>query len=360
MQQKIIEDVTGLRAALHEIPEPAFKEEKTRETLKGFLKKLEGIDLVDRGEWFYAVYHGKRRDDAIAFRADFDALEGKDGVCGHFCGHDGHASILAGFAEYVGLVRPERTVYFIFQPAEEIGKGAVLARKLLEEEKISEIYGFHNIPGYPLNSVLILKDTFACASTGLEITITGTPSHAAYPEAGKNPAEVIARLILLKDEILKENYQGLVLATVIGAEIGSKAYGVSASTGTLRLTVRAAVQEDFDRLIRRFEERAESLAKEKEMTCSITRIEEFPATVNHGENIEKLIRAAEQTGKQVIFPPEPFRWSEDFGYYLMDHKGAFFGIGDGEGYPQLHTEGFVFPDAIMETVLDLYAKLIEG
>ena len=39
------------------------------------------------------------------------------------------------------------------------------------------------------------------------------------------------------------------------------------------------------------------------------------------------------------------RWSEDFGYYLQDTKGAFFGIGDGEEHAQLHTEHFEFPDA---------------
>jgi metal-dependent amidase/aminoacylase/carboxypeptidase family protein len=52
------------------------------------------------------------------------------------------------------------------------------------------------------------------------------------------------------------------------------------------------------------------------------------------------------------------RWSEDFGYYLREIRGAFFGIGDGTDYPQLHTEDFQFPDAIIPAVLKVYNGLL--
>ena len=37
---------------------------------------------------------------------------------------------------------------------------------------------------------------------------------------------------------------------------------------------------------------------------------------------------------------EPLRWSEDFGHYAKKARGFFFGIGDGEYYPALHTQGY--------------------
>ena len=52
------------------------------------------------------------------------------------------------------------------------------------------------------------------------------------------------------------------------------------------------------------------------------------------------------------------RWSEDFGYYLQDTKGAFFGIGDGEEHAQLHTEHFEFPDSILPAAVALFEKLL--
>lgn len=89
--------------------------------------------------------------------------------------------------------------------------------------------------------MLTIDGTFACASTGLEIHMIGTASHAAYPEAGKNPGPALARL-LLEIEKLTEEYnlsRGFVRMTLIGMDIGSANYGVAASEGTLRMTVRA-------------------------------------------------------------------------------------------------------------------------
>ena len=235
----------------------------------------------------------------------------------------------------------------------------MLCRDIIKEKNIQEIYGFHNIPGFEQNSVLLLPGTFACASTGMEITITGTPSHAAYPEAGKNPAGVIASLIQFKDILLqKDCYNGMVLGTVIGVAVGSEAYGVSAGKGTLRLTVRAEKEEDFQSIISAFQTQAEELSRRNGMKCMIRFIEPFPSTENDRDCIEKIRRAALENHKKIIIPPEPFRWSEDFGYYLQETRGAFFGIGAGENHPQLHTEDYSFPDEIMETVLDLYCALI--
>ena len=51
------------------------------------------------------------------------------------------------------------------------------------------------------------------------------------------------------------------------------------------------------------------------------------------------------------------RWSEDFGWYLMKTRGAFFGVGDGENYAQLHTKEYEFPDEIMKNSVRLFASL---
>lgn len=42
---------------------------------------------------------------------------------------------------------------------------------------------------------------------------------------------------------------------------------------------------------------------------------------------------------------------------MQETKGAFFGIGDGEDYAQLHTEHFEFPDSILETAVTMFAGL---
>lgn len=54
---------------------------------------------------------------------------------------------------------------------------------------------------------------------------------------------------------------------------------------------------------------------------------------------------------------KPMRWSEDFGWYLMKPRGAFFGVGDGENYAQLHTKEYEFQDEIMKNCVRLFASL---
>lgn len=386
---QIEEEVRELRQMLHQIPEFSMQEKKTKEFLMGYLQRETDLEIVDCGPWFYAKTRVSNEivTEYLAFRADFDAVAGADGKPGHYCGHDGHSAILAGFAKWVSerlnaghKIQP---MLFLFQPAEETGEGAALCREIFEKERIRDIYGFHNIPGFPLGSILIQPGTFACASTGLEIRVKGTPSHAAYPEAGRNPAEVIAKLILYKEEILEslhreqfveskvpdsaddflgeENHQKnaapIILATVIGVDLGSSSYGVSASEGVLRLTLRAEREQDFQHLVAAFSNKALELAEGTGMECEIRHIEPFPATENHPSCVEHLKQSVEKAGLQWMIPEEPFRWSEDFGAYLQVGKGAMFGVGDGEEWPQLHTVGYEFPDSIIHTVLCMYAAI---
>lgn len=42
-----------------------------------------------------------------------------------------------------------RSVFLLFQGAEETGAGAALCCELFDREKVGEIYGAHNLPGFP-------------------------------------------------------------------------------------------------------------------------------------------------------------------------------------------------------------------
>jgi amidohydrolase len=390
IDKQIIEQIMELRKQLHRIPEHSMQEVKTKQLLMDFLKSHTALEIVDCGAWFYAVKRAYDRvttendktfhvsevaaeipeqipeqmeeyKQPIAFRADMDAVCGKDGKPGHFCGHDGHSSVLCGLGLYLDSRKDPlaQDVYLIFQPAEEIGKGAELCRSLIKEKHIGEIYGFHNIPGKPLGTVLVKDGTFACASTGLEIHMTGTPSHAAYPEAGRNPGYALAGLLLQIEELTKQfnETKGFVRMTLIGMKLGSENYGVAASDGYLRLTVRSEGEQVFREYLAEIRKLAEVMAQKEALELSIKEIERFPSTDNHAEQVQKIRACAASHQIPYIELPEPMRWSEDFGWYLQETKGAFFGIGDGEDYAQLHTEHFEFPDSILETAVTMFAGL---
>lgn len=350
-----------LRKMLHGIPERSMQEVRTKKTLMQFLQENTDVEVVDRGQWFYAVKKAENPvRPSIAFRADMDgvSLDGK--TVGHVCGHDGHSTILALLAKKLTGKKVNRNVYLIFQPGEETGEGGSICSTLISEKGIQEIYGLHNIPGQPKGAVLLRKGTFACASTGLQIHMKGTPTHAAYPENGRNPSMTLAHLLLAVEK-LTENFvnQGKVVRmTVIGVEIGSKSYGMSASEGEVRFTVRAEREEEFEEYLTEIRRTAERMAREGKFKLDMKEIERFPATENHDDAVEKVRCMAGKLGKKVLDLQEPMRWSEDFGYYLRECEGAFFGIGDGEDYPQLHTAEYEFPDEITEGAAEMFLALI--
>lgn len=350
-------DILELRKTLHDLPEKSFAEVKTRECLENWLRENTDFTVIDCENWFYAVKKGGNRP-AMAFRADMDAVCGSDNKAGHYCGHDGHCAILAGLAQQLSKQTLPGDVYLLFQPAEEIGKGALVCRPLLKEKHITEIFGMHNIPGWKKGTVLLRTGAFACGSTGLRIRLTGTVSHAAYPERGKNPGIALADILLFADSRAKEiRKQDFLMMTVIGADIGSSAYGVSAGDGEIRMTVRAEREEVFRAFLQELKAKAKACAKEGGFYLDWEEIEYFPATENHKASVERVRQAALLEGLQIEELKEPMRWSEDFGYYLQDISGAFLGIGDGETYPQLHTSEFSFPDEILDTAVGLFARL---
>ena len=71
--------------------------------------------------------------------------------------------------------------------------------------------------------------------------------------------------------------------------------------------------------------------------------------------VENLLRRA---GLPVRMLDEPMRWSEDFGWMLKRAPGLYFGIGDGEDWPGLHTEGFCFDDGIIPAALAALEALL--
>ncbi|HPG33220.1 MAG TPA: hypothetical protein PLM34_05160, partial [Lentimicrobium sp.] len=55
----------------------------------------------------------------------------------------------------------------------------------------------------------------------------------------------------------------------------------------------------------------------------------------------------------------PFRWSEDFGHFTQNFRGALFGVGAGQAHPQLHHPDYDFPDEIIITGTRMFYSLIQ-
>lgn len=372
MNQENRRKITQLRHQLHKYPELSMQEYRTKDTLINFIKKETDLEVEDRGHWFYACYHcGIPGAESIAFRADFDAIAipeendlpycSRNPGVSHRCGHDGHSAVLAGLALEVAQYGADKDVYFIFQHAEETGGGGEECAKLIPEKGISKVFAFHNMSGYPERCVAVREGTAQCASKGLTVYLTGTPAHASQPEDGKNPSAACAELVLEinRAAACKEDYEGLIMATIVQVLSGQKNFGIAASKGEVSVTLRADYEKDMEKLEGRIRRKAEELAARDGLTVDYGESDIFPETVNDSVCLEMVRCAGKACGMTVVDMEVPFRASEDFGYYLKQCPGAIFYIGNGEEYPQLHTDSYDFNDQILESAVVLFKKILE-
>lgn len=349
-----------LRALLHGTPEASGCETKTKRTLMDFLSANSDLELVDCGKWFYAA-HRENTGEGMAFRADMDAVPGADGKPWHGCGHDGHSSVMAALAASVSGRKLGKNLFFFFQHAEETGTGGAECCALFDRERVGSIFGFHNCPGFETGRVLLLPDTFACASKGLILRFEGSQSHAAHPEKGRNPIFPMAAFFARWAELTEPTrYEGMVLATPVGLRAGARAFGVAAGDGEIDLTLRAWRDADLAKLTQKAVALANELAAETGVSVLTQEQDVFPATRNAPELYPLVQGAARRAGLDVEIPPEPFRWSEDFGHYGKRCRAFFCGIGAGKDAADLHTKDYRWNDAVSEAALRLFSELIES
>jgi len=362
-----------LRQKIHQNPELSGQEQQTREILRKFLGSMNVDEVLELGVTGIAfIYHGASEGKCIVFRAELDALpiqevseldykSGNKGVS-HACGHDGHMAILAGLAGKIVKNPPKSgRVILLFQPAEETGQGA---REIMENPRFRElnpdyVFALHNIPGIPLHEVIIREGPFAAASSGMVITLMGKSSHAGEPEQGINPDRAISKIIKAVHALneKKSTFSDVAFATVIHLILGEIAFGTSPGYGEVRLTLRAYENRDLELLSSMLESLVSAIAAEEQLEHTISYAEEFPATVNYPDCVAMVDEAARGAGFPVRTRKEPFRWSEDFGYYTMEYPGGFFGLGSGPDHPALHHPDYNFPDELIATGIDLFYQI---
>lgn len=364
-----------IRHELHKKPELSKKEVETAKFIVGVLESIGNCSITSSigGTGILATISGAEDGPTSIFRAELDALpitesNSHDHVSQnigrmHACGHDGHMTCLLSLANELKLSPPKRgKVILLFQPAEEIGEGAIAmvedSSNILNDIHPQFIFGFHNIPGYTKGQILVREGTFACASTGVEISIIGKPSHAAYPENGVSPDITIAEFLLALKEIPNHYPDYLAMSTVCYINAGEEAYGTAAGQAKMCITLRSDNQDVFVSMKQHVQNTISEITKKHNLDFQLKWIEPFSATVNSVDGVSKIKTAANEFGYSIKELEEPMRWSEDFGIFTEKWHGAFFGIGSGIDSPQLHNNDFDFPDDIIPIATNVYTSLV--
>jgi amidohydrolase len=373
MDSTSIKHLTAFRKTLHQYPELSGEENETAQRVLDFFEPLKPDKTIKGlgGTGLAFLFNGKEEGPVSLFRCELDALpiveendidhastiKGKS----HVCGHDGHMAIISGLGMELSKNRPQKgRVVLLFQPAEETGEGA---KAIIDDPKFNEIspdyaFALHNLPTYEFKQIIIKKGPFAAASSGMIIQFRGRNSHSAHPEAGKSPAEAMAKTIVALEK-LPDAMKKFTLITVIHAQLGEIAFGTTPGVATVRATLRAFENETRDLLVTYAEKLCMRIAKEYGLEVSFDYTEVFAATHNDPDAWELGNQAAKNLGLKTKHIRIPFRWSEDFGLFSSHTKTLLFGLGSGKKQPQLHEPNFDFPDGLISTGVGMFKEILK-
>ncbi|WEM44978.1 amidohydrolase (plasmid) [Photobacterium sp. DA100] len=370
-------DPVAFRRCLHQYPELSHCEHRTAEMIN---QQLRQFGLTPRtglgGHGTVVEFDSGKPGKTSLFRADFDALPIQEqadrpyasrqaGVM-HACGHDGHTASLMAVAKHLSEHPPQSgRVLLLFQPAEETGAGAaaMLQDPWLAEQHIDSVFAYHNLPGYPLNTVLIKPNSFACASTGVTIELFGKTSHAAKPEDGLPPTAAMINTIELIQRLPLQFPEVFALTTVVHASLGETtngeaAFGTAPGYAKVLATLRSDDSQTLVAMKSLIEQQISALCATEQLRSEISWQEWFNAAVNSQQHCQQVIEQARSLDLPVERLKEPMRWSEDMAEFLAQWPGALFCLGSGEHHPQLHNPDYDFPDTLIDTACNLFRALI--
>lgn len=355
-------EMTAWRRDLHAHPEFGFEEKRTAAFVAAKLREF-GLDDVAEGVGGTGVVGTLKRgcgNRAIALRADMDALRiseqssatyrsGNPGVM-HACGHDGHTAMLLGAAKLLAREGGfDGTVRFIFQPAEEWGRGAqaMLDDGLMQRFPFDEIFGLHNMPGLPIGHFETRAGPVMSAEDNFEIVLKGLGGHAARPHSGNETLVAACALVINLQTIVSRRLSPADIAVVSVTELitdGTRNAlpGLARILGDAR-SFRPEVSAQIERQMRII---AEGTAAAYNVTAEVNYTREFVPLHNDAELVEAAFAAAKSVfdSGNIAVAREPMTASEDFARFLDHVPGCFVFLGNGEASAPLHNSSYDFND----------------
>ena len=373
------QQLTQWRHHLHRNPETGFNESRTSDYIATILGAM-GLE-VHRGiggTGLVASLKLGNGKSSIGLRADMDALAITEAAddrlhkslfpgCMHACGHDGHMAMVLGAARLLlerrnfnGVVR------FIFQPAEEHGRGAIAMMKdgLFERFPVDEIYGVHNMPGMPAGHIATRSGPIMASEDNFVIRIAGRGGHAARPHMAVDLLLVGAQIVVALQTVVARSVDPAESAVVSCTEfITDGIRNVLPSHVTIQGDTRSYSPEIQVLLERRMREICKGVCDAHGAVCEVEYTHEFAPTVNSPNCVEVALKAAcavvgaEKVKSQVA----PMMISEDFGAFLKVVPGAFVFLGNGDngsvGDVPLHNAGYDFNDSVLSIGARYFAEI---
>ncbi|MCX8957348.1 amidohydrolase [Erwinia psidii] len=347
-------------ACLHDIPELGFQEFKTSAYISQQLKNsgYQVQERVNDTTGIVAILDSGAPGPTLALRADMDALGhviNGESCARHTCGHDAHASVVLTAAQELiaeGAVKKGR-LKLIFQPAEELGTGALAMAAGGAIDDVDMLLGFHVRPAEECAVGTAIPAVYYSACVTLEATVRGQTAHAARPHQGINALDAACGAVQAVNAVhMAPGKTWSAKATRFLCDAGVT--NSVPDEARVVFDLRAAENEDMNQLQERVERAIRFSAASFGATVQINVLKAMPAAEIAGE-MTALISAAikEVLGAEAVMPVRSTPGSEDFFHYAVQRpemKAGFWGLGTGLlpglHHPDMHFDLSALPVAV--------------
>jgi amidohydrolase len=359
------------RIDLHQIPELGFELHETHAYLKEKLTKM-GYEIEIVAKTGIVVTKQGLSNEAIAFRSDMDGLpvkeltnmnyQSKNNNQMHACGHDGHMSMLLGFASWIAKQKDlKKTVVLIFQPAEEGPGGAkvIIEEGIFKKYNIKRIYGIHLYPNLEQGQYGLVNGPMMAQNGEFNVKVSGISAHGAEPHLGRDAILAASQLTLGYHQIISRNLDPLENAVItVGTIQGGEARNIISKEVYLTGTIRAFNDHTYQLIKKRMHQITEGIKTQYDLDCLLDIIDYYPAVINDDTLYQELKMSLNSDQYQLI---KPMMFAEDFAFYQKVVPGMFVMLGTkneklGFTHP-LHSCYFNFDEDVLVKGVELYMNL---
>lgn len=368
LEEHFRQRVIGTFNHLHARPELSWEEVETTKYIKDLLENA-GCRVRTFSDCTGVIGdfgHFDKGLPVVAVRADMDALwQEVDGIyrANHSCGHDAHMSIVLGvlwkLAENPSLSE-QIAVRFIFQPAEELGAGAL---KLFEHgvlDGVDYLFGIHLRPTEEAPDGYAAPAIYHGSTGALECEIIGDDAHGARPHLTSNAIEVGTHIVNALHTIhLDPSVPYSVKVTRFQA--GGKNTNIIPGQASLAFDLRAQTNGLMKQLKEKVYDILDSAQQLFGSKIDITNDYSIVAAEVDKE-AESMARQAitKVLGESKIIEPLMTPGGDDFHFYTIQKpelKAAMVGLGCGLE-PGLHHPNMTFNREAMFSGIDVLTEII--
>ncbi|MHA7984178.1 amidohydrolase [Rathayibacter sp. CAU 1779] len=333
-------DLEAIYTDLHRHPELSYQEHRTASIVADALRGLgaEVTEGIGRTGVVGVLANGD--GPVVLLRADMDALpvaeetgleyastergtdpDGHEVPVMHACGHDVHVTCLLGAAEALVGSRSEwsGTAVFLFQPAEELGSGALemIADGLYDRVPKPDIVLGQHVGPAPAGIVGVHAGPAFAATDDVKITLHGEGGHGSRPEATVDPVVMAAATVMRLQTIVSREVAGGETAVVtVGTMHAGTKVNIIPPDATLGINIRTYDTDVRDRVVSAITRiaNAEAAASGAPKAPDVETTDSFPVLYNDEAATERTLGAFRTAfGAERVLDPGRVTGSEDVG-----------------------------------------------